>query len=96
MLNRIFSSFDELAEKYGMEKIKTIGDAYMVAGGLNSEFSDYTAAIADMAADMRDLLHRDFNVNQMHLEVRIGSEPGRSWPAWSARKSSFTTSGATP
>lgn len=42
--------FHELAEKYGMEKIKTIGDAYMVAGGLNSEFSDYTAAIADMAA----------------------------------------------
>ena len=76
MLNRIFSSFDELAEKYGMEKIKTIGDAYMVAGGLNSEFSDYTAAIADMAADMRDLLHRDFNVNQMHLEVRIGIGTG--------------------
>jgi adenylate cyclase len=35
MLNRIFSSFDELAEKFGLEKIKTIGDAYMVAGGLN-------------------------------------------------------------
>ena len=34
MLNRIFSSFDELAEKYGLEKIKTIGDAYMCAGGL--------------------------------------------------------------
>ncbi len=76
MLNRIFSSFDELAEKYGMEKIKTIGDAYMVAGGLNSEFADYTAAIADMATDMRDLLHRDFNVNQMHLEVRIGIGTG--------------------
>ena len=76
MLNRIFSSFDELAEKYGIEKIKTIGDAYMVAGGLNSEFADYTAAIADMATDMRDLLHRDFNVNQMHLEVRIGIGTG--------------------
>jgi adenylate cyclase len=35
MLNRIFSAFDELAEHYGLEKIKTIGDAYMVAGGLN-------------------------------------------------------------
>ncbi|MCK6405639.1 MAG: adenylate/guanylate cyclase domain-containing protein [Rhodocyclaceae bacterium] len=76
MLNRIFSSFDELAEKYGMEKIKTIGDAYMVAGGLNSEFANYSDAIADMAIEMRDLLHRDFNVNQMHLEVRIGIGTG--------------------
>ncbi|MDQ5907276.1 MAG: adenylate cyclase, partial [Pseudomonadota bacterium] len=51
MLNRIFSSFDELAEKYGMEKIKTIGDAYMVAGGLNGDSAEYSDAIADMALD---------------------------------------------
>ncbi|MBI2306632.1 MAG: adenylate/guanylate cyclase domain-containing protein [Rhodocyclales bacterium] len=76
MLNRIFSSFDELAEKYGLEKIKTIGDAYMVAGGLNSGPVEYTEAIADMALAMRDLLHRDSNVNQMHLEVRIGIGTG--------------------
>ncbi len=76
MLNRIFSSFDELAEKYSMEKIKTIGDAYMVAGGLNTASTNYTDAIVDMALDMRDLLHRDFNVNQMHLEVRIGIGTG--------------------
>jgi class 3 adenylate cyclase len=76
MLNRIFSSFDELAEQYRMEKIKTIGDAYMVAGGLNTELADYTAAIADMAISMRDLLHRDFHVNEMHLEVRIGIGTG--------------------
>jgi adenylate cyclase len=41
MLNRIFSAFDELAEQYGLEKIKTIGDAYMVAGGLNEELPEY-------------------------------------------------------
>lgn len=76
MLNRIFSSFDELAEKYGIEKIKTIGDAYMVAGGLNTAQASYSEAIADMAIDMRDLLHRDFNVNQLHLEVRIGIGTG--------------------
>jgi len=76
MLNRIFSSFDELAEKYGMEKIKTIGDAYMVAGGLDNGRSDYSDAIVDMALEMRDLLHRDFNVNQMHLEIRIGVGTG--------------------
>jgi len=76
MLNRIFSAFDELAEHYGLEKIKTIGDAYMVAGGLNEEIDDYAAAIADMAIAMRDLLRRDFSVNASHLEVRIGIGTG--------------------
>ena len=76
MLNRIFSSFDELAEQYGMEKIKTIGDAYMVAGGLNNELNNYTQSIAELAIAMRDLLHRDFTVNDMHLDVRIGIGTG--------------------
>jgi class 3 adenylate cyclase len=76
MLNRIFSAFDDLAGHYGLEKIKTIGDAYMVAGGLNDDAADYTAAIADMAISMRELLHRDFMVNQAHLEVRIGIGTG--------------------
>jgi class 3 adenylate cyclase len=76
MLNRIFSAFDELAERHGLEKIKTIGDAYMVAGGLNEELADYTAAIADMAASMRDLLRQDFSVNASQLEVRIGIGTG--------------------
>ena len=76
MLNRIFSSFDELAEQYGVEKIKTIGDAYMVAGGLNNEQNNYSRAIAELAIAMRDLLHRDFVVNDMHLDVRIGIGTG--------------------
>jgi class 3 adenylate cyclase len=76
MLNRIFSAFDELAEQYGLEKIKTIGDAYMVAGGLNQSHTDYSAAIADMAIAMRDLLQRDFAVNSAHLEIRIGIGTG--------------------
>ena len=76
MLNRIFSSFDELAEQFGLEKIKTIGDAYMVAGGLNSERGHYTRAIAELAIAMRDLLHRDFTVNAQHLDVRIGIGTG--------------------
>jgi class 3 adenylate cyclase len=76
MLNRIFSSFDELAERYGLEKIKTIGDAYMVAGGLDDDTEDYCAAIADMALAMRDLLHRDFSVNQGRLEIRVGIGTG--------------------
>lgn len=76
MLNRIFSSFDELAEKHGLEKIKTIGDAYMVAGGLNERCHDYTTAIVNMAIDMKELLHTDANVNHMHLEIRIGIGTG--------------------
>jgi class 3 adenylate cyclase len=76
MLNRIFSAFDELAEQFGLEKIKTIGDAYMVAGGLNEDAGDYSAAIADMAVAMRDLLRRDFSVNSSQLEVRIGIGTG--------------------
>jgi len=79
MLNRIFSSFDELAEQYGVEKIKTIGDAYMVAGGLNHE-RDYTQAIAELAIAMRDLLQRDFAGDGPQpgppLDVRIGIGTG--------------------
>jgi len=76
MLNRIFSAFDELAEHHGLEKIKTIGDAYMVAGGLNQDIEDYAGAVADMAIAMRDLLRRDFTINASHLEVRIGIGTG--------------------
>ena len=76
MLNRIFSTFDELAEKHGLEKIKTIGDAYMVAGGLNTDSVAYSAAIAKMALDMQYVLHNDFNINQQHLEMRIGIGTG--------------------
>jgi adenylate cyclase len=76
MLNRIFSAFDELAEQFGLEKIKTIGDAYMIAGGLNEQNAEYSEAIADMAIAMRDLLRRDFAVNDAHLEIRIGIGTG--------------------
>jgi class 3 adenylate cyclase len=76
MLNRVFSAFDELAERYGLERIKTIGDAYMVAGGLNQGNARHTEAIADMAVAMRDLLNRDFTINAAHLQARIGIGTG--------------------
>jgi class 3 adenylate cyclase len=76
MLNRVFSSFDELAERHGLERIKTIGDAYMVAGGLNDRREDFTAALADLALAMRDQLRRDFRDGAMRLEVRIGIGSG--------------------
>lgn len=78
MLNKIFSSFDALAEQHGLEKIKTIGDAYMVAGGLNNDESDanYSEAIAAMALDMRDVLANDFVVNRQRLDIRVGIGTG--------------------
>jgi len=76
MLNKIFSSFDELAEKYELEKIKTIGDAYMVAAGLNDACRNPAESLADMALEMCALLHHDFSVNEMHLELRIGIGTG--------------------
>jgi class 3 adenylate cyclase len=51
-LNEIFSKFDQLADHYGLEKIKTIGDAYMVVGGLPTPRPDHAEAIAQMALDM--------------------------------------------
>ena len=76
MLNKIFSCFDELAEKYGLEKIKTIGDAYMVAAGLDDVLGEPTATLADMALEMCALLHHDFSINEMHLELRVGIGTG--------------------
>ncbi|MEY4729233.1 MAG: hypothetical protein RL020_391 [Pseudomonadota bacterium] len=78
LLNDIFSGFDILAEKHGLEKIKTIGDAYMVAGGLDdSGGQQYAYAIADMALDMLDWL-RNYPVareTQLQLRIGIGSGP---------------------
>jgi adenylate cyclase len=76
MLNGIFSAFDDLAEEYGLEKIKTIGDAYMVAGGINTVNADYSASIADMALAMREILQRTFSINTARLEMRMGIGTG--------------------
>jgi adenylate cyclase len=77
MLNRIFSSFDALAERLGLEKIKTIGDAYMVAGGLNVDLQGrYADAIADMALAMRELLVNDAELQSLGLELRVGIGTG--------------------
>ena len=54
LLNEIFSSFDELVDQHGVEKIKTIGDKYMVASGLPAPRSDHAEAIAEIALNMKD------------------------------------------
>ena len=59
ILNNLFSSFDALAKQLKLEKIKTIGDAYMVAGGLPEEQPDHALAVADMALGMIEAVRRD-------------------------------------
>lgn len=76
MLNSIFSAFDDLCERFGLEKIKTIGDAYMAAGGINSTSSNPAIAIADFALAMQAVLHRDYRVNAAHMEIRVGISTG--------------------
>ena len=76
LLNRLFSEFDALAEKHGLEKIKTIGDAYMVAGGLAVGQTGRCAAVAELALEIRDLTERAFEVNGQCLKLRIGIATG--------------------
>ena len=76
MLNVIFSEFDYLAEKYGLEKIKTIGDAYMVVGGLPVYREDHLEAIAHMALAMRENISRYAKETGLPFEIRIGINTG--------------------
>jgi len=75
-LNRIFSSFDALAEKHGLEKIKTIGDAYMVAAGLPEAQPDQVARAAEMALDMLEAVHGLSGEIGEEVAVRIGIHTG--------------------
>jgi adenylate cyclase len=76
LLNRLFSEFDNLAERHGLEKIKTIGDAYMVAGGLNQAEGDYCAAVADLALEMREVVAREPASDGQTLALRTGIASG--------------------
>lgn len=76
LLNEVFTTFDALAEKHGLEKIKTIGDAYMVVGGLPVEREDHAAAIANMALDMLAAMERISRRKGRLLQIRIGINTG--------------------
>ena len=76
LLNTIFSSFDELSEKYGLEKIKTIGDAYMVVGGLTRNRTDYTRDIADLALEIRQFVSSHPELSRFKLGIHTGIATG--------------------
>lgn len=77
MLNRVFSAFDELVEKHGLEKVKTTGDSYMVVGGLNQACAEGHVRCAanlglDMCRTIRDLQQRGL----VPFELRVGMHTG--------------------
>jgi len=76
MLNEIFSLFDKLAAQHGLEKIKTIGDAYMVVGGLPGSRPDHAEAVATMALDMRRAIARFNAAHGQLFTIRIGISSG--------------------
>jgi class 3 adenylate cyclase len=76
VLDELFSVFDQLARRHGLEKIKTIGDAYMVAGGLPDPRPDHAQAIAEMALAVRDQVARRADPSGQPLQVRIGIDTG--------------------
>ncbi len=78
MLNAIFSEFDLLVDQYELEKIKTIGDSYMVVGGLPLPRADHAEAIANMALEMLNVIHRFMRPDGTNFQLRIGIHTGQA------------------
>ena len=76
MLNEVFSIFDRLADRYALEKIKTIGDAYMVVGGLASHSTDHAARVGAMGLDMIAEVARFRQRTSRELHIRVGMHVG--------------------
>ena len=76
LLNELFSQFDALTESRGLEKFKTIGDAYMVAGGLPNPRPDHARAVAELALEMLDLAARRSFPDGGPVRLRIGIDTG--------------------
>jgi class 3 adenylate cyclase len=76
MLNELFSTFDKLAEKHGLEKIKTIGDAYMVVAGIPHPIADHAIAMAHMGLDMLAAITAYSKKHDSNLTIRVGIHTG--------------------
>jgi len=76
-LNQLFSDFDYLVEELGLEKIKTIGDAYMVASGLPEPRTDHAEAIANMALEMNKVINQVSLAYNENFKIRIGINTGK-------------------
>ncbi|HNP47947.1 MAG TPA: adenylate/guanylate cyclase domain-containing protein [Bacteroidia bacterium] len=76
ILNNYFSEFDALVEKYQLEKIKTIGDAYMVAAGVPDKITDHALVMAEFSLDMLNAFHACNLKNGYDMDIRIGIHCG--------------------
>ena len=76
MLDDVFSHFDALVDRYHVEKIKTIGDAYMVAAGVPLPRPDHAEALANLALEIRDTLATYNQQRDTQLQVRLGISSG--------------------
>jgi len=75
-LNEIFSMMDDAAGKYGLEKIKTIGDGYMAAGGIPTPRNDHAEAVADMALEVQAQINEMEPAKDGWLRIRMGIHSG--------------------
>jgi len=76
LLNELISSFDDAAERHGVEKIKSIGDGYMAACGLSSARLDHAKRSADFALELFAILRRFNNERDLNLDLRVGIHSG--------------------
>lgn len=75
MLDEVFSEFDNLVDKYGIEKIKTIGDAYMAVGGLPTPNAKHCHNVADLALEINQIIKKKY-AKKYNLQLRIGIHTG--------------------
>jgi adenylate cyclase len=76
MLDQLFGHFDALVERYDLEKIKTIGDAYMAAAGIPVPREDHARALALLALEMVEAVSAHGPMGDLGLELRIGINSG--------------------
>ena len=76
LLNEVFQCFDDLVEKHGLEKIKTIGDCYMAAAGVPRQRSDHAIAVVEFALDVRDVAaSRTFGDRKLGFRIGVNTGP---------------------
>lgn len=76
VLNEVFTHFDDLTEKHGVEKIRTIGDNYMAVSGVPTPRADHAQALARLALDMRDHIRTSATARSRGMDFRIGLDSG--------------------
>lgn len=75
-LNHVFTLLDDLCQQYGLEKIKTVGDAYLVVGGMGAGNPRYVEAVADMALDLQALVETDPLLQEQGIRFHVGIATG--------------------